>query len=237
MNKRIFRIIPAMVFALIFCSPPARKNADETIAADDRRSFRSVDRDPDPPSHPHGQHPVGESRRTVRALSTTIRVAGEVMFNLKRQAHVTARTEGRIEQVMSYPGDKIRAARSCFPCTAANSFHCRRNSSRPWTAPGGSGRWDREPSGTGASQFGPQPAPAADVSPAELSRTESSGQLKPLLSVHAPIAGNVIESPVNPVTAWNWARACSTLPIFPMSGWISTCSRRTWPMSPRAVRS
>ncbi len=37
-----------------------------------------------------------------------------------------------------------------------------------------------------------------DVSPAELSRIESSGQLKPLLSVHAPIAGNVIESPVKP---------------------------------------
>ncbi len=43
------------------------------------------------------------------ALPLRVQAAGDVAFNQKRYIHITARVAGRVEEIVSYPGDRVKA--------------------------------------------------------------------------------------------------------------------------------
>jgi len=127
-----------------------------------------------------------------------VHATGEIIFNSKRLVQVTARTSGRIEQLFSYQGDKVKTGQLLLLLYSQDFLSLQAELVQ---ALGRSKRTAAEP----AEQIAAQSLLDSvrnrlrllDVSNEELAEIEKAGTIKPVLSVRAPLAGSIIESLVN----------------------------------------
>jgi Cu(I)/Ag(I) efflux system membrane fusion protein len=192
MKKCICRIIPSVVLALtLLISACGKKPAEQSEAETSEAAIPlSVTLTPQAIKTADIQSEAAE----IRPIDQTIRVAGEVIFNLKRQAHVTARTEGRIEQISAYPGDKLQKGQILLSLYSREFLSLQ---AELLQALDRSKRVHSDPAESKAAQALLNSVRnrlrLLDVSSTDLSDIESSGQLKSLLAVRSPLSGNVID--------------------------------------------
>lgn len=134
----------------------------------------------------------------VRATETsrTIRALGELEFEARRLAGVSARTGGRVERLAAYAGDRVAAeailAEIYSPDYLAAQTEVLQAAARAGRMAGqadeAAARDFLEAARRKLSPFGPTAA--------EIDALIASGQVRPLLAVRAPLSGVVLESKV-----------------------------------------
>jgi len=167
--------------------PPVAKPAPETAPT-------SVTLTPEALKTAGIQTAAAELRPALR----TVRATGEILFNPKRVAHVTARTSGRIEKLFAYEGDRVQAGQILI------SFYSRDFLSLQAELLQALERSKREGLDEAERRSAQSLLDSArnrirvmDIGEDELEAVEKSGRILTLLPVRAPIGGNVIESLVN----------------------------------------
>jgi RND family efflux transporter MFP subunit len=132
-----------------------------------------------------------------RSATRTIHVPGEVIFNPKRLAHVTSRSTGRIEQLLSYPGDRVTRGQVLlslysqdFLATQADFLQAAQRLKRVVEDPA------ERATARSFYESAKNKLRVFDLPDAELAEVESSGSTLTLLPVRAPFDGTVIESVV-----------------------------------------
>lgn len=133
----------------------------------------------------------------VRPVARRITAAGELEWNARRVAHVTARTPGRLERVLAVRGDRVRSgqllAEIYSPDYLALQAEYLQAAARL-----------RRHAGDASEEAAAQAflAGARDrlallgVPAAEIARLDAAAAPRPLLAVTAPIGGTVLESAV-----------------------------------------
>jgi membrane fusion protein, copper/silver efflux system len=130
-----------------------------------------------------------------RSASLSRLAPGEIVFDPKLRASVTARTEGRIEKLSAYPGDRVRKGQVIgslysleFLSLQAELFQA-------------SARANRQARDSSESAMTLKMIESVrnklrrnGISEEDLSSIEKTGEPMDLLPIHAPISGTVIES-------------------------------------------
>lgn len=132
-----------------------------------------------------------------RAVARPIRTAGEINFNPKGLAHVTARTAGRIEQLLVYPGDRVKKGQLLLTLYTQNFLSLQAELLQA------SERFKRlqdDPAEQAAAKGLLDSARSRlrllDLSDTEIAEIENTDLIMPLLPVRAPLGGNINESAV-----------------------------------------
>jgi Cu(I)/Ag(I) efflux system membrane fusion protein len=133
----------------------------------------------------------------IRPVIRTIHAAGEINFNPKRLAHVTARTAGRIEQLLVYPGERVQKGQLLLSLysqdflilqaellQASERFKRLQNDQAEQSA------------AKGLLVSARSRLRLFDILDAEIDEIEKTGSIKTLLPVRAPLGGNIRESAV-----------------------------------------
>src|SRR4030042_6488557 len=133
----------------------------------------------------------------IRPVIRTIHAAGEINFNPKRLAHVTARTAGRIEQLLVYPGERVQKGQLLLSLYSQDFLMLQAELLQA------SERFKRlqNDQAEQSTAKGLLDSPRSrlrlfDISDAELDEIEKTGSIKTLLPVRAPLGGNISESAV-----------------------------------------
>ena len=133
----------------------------------------------------------------IRPIIRTIHAAGEINFNQKRLAHVTARTAGRIEQLLAYPGERVKKGQLLlslysqdFLMLQAELLQASERFKRLQNDP------EEQDAAKGLLDSARSRLRLYDISDAELAEIENTGSIKTLLPVRAPLDGNITESAV-----------------------------------------
>jgi len=133
----------------------------------------------------------------IRPVIRTIHAAGEINFNQKRLAHVTARTAGRIEQLLAYPGERVKKGQLLlslysqdFLMLQAELLQASERFKRLQNDP------EEQDAAKGLLDSARSRLRLYDISDAELAEIENTGSIKTLLPVRAPLDGNITESAV-----------------------------------------
>jgi Cu(I)/Ag(I) efflux system membrane fusion protein len=133
----------------------------------------------------------------IRPVIRTIQATGEITFNPKRLAHVTARTAGRIEQLLVYPGERVQKGQLLlslysqdFLILQAELFQASERFKRLQNEQA------EKSTAKGLLDSARSRLRLFDVTDAELNEIENSGSIKTLLPVRAPLDGNISESAV-----------------------------------------
>jgi len=131
----------------------------------------------------------------MHAFRRRITAPGELEFNSRRQAHITARTLGRVERVLAVAGDRVGSgqvlAEAYSPDFMSLQAEYLQASERARRLAG-------DPSEAGAARSILESARArlilVGVTHAEVDALEAARIPRPLLPVRAPFAGTVIET-------------------------------------------
>lgn len=133
----------------------------------------------------------------IRPVIRTIQATGEITFNPKRLAHVTARTAGRIEQLLVYPGERVQKGQLLLSLYSQDFLILQAELLQA------SERFKRlqneqaeKSTAKGLLDSARSRLRLFDVTDAELNEIENSGSIKTLLPVRAPLGGNISESAV-----------------------------------------
>ncbi len=130
-----------------------------------------------------------------RSAAQKIRAIGDIQFNGKRYVHITSRAAGRIEDILVFPGDKVKQGQPLLNLYSPDFLSLQAELIQA------AERWKRY-----KADDGEQAAARAlldsvkrrltllDVAQEELTEIERSGAIRPLLSVRAPFSGSIIES-------------------------------------------
>ena len=133
-----------------------------------------------------------------RPVVRKIRAMGELMFNPKKLAHMTARASGRIEQLLSYQGDKINKGQALLALYSKDFLSLQAELLQALEQTKRSGAEPAERTTAEALLNSVRNRlRLLDVTEAELAEIERSGLIRTVLEVRAPITGNIIESLVN----------------------------------------
>lgn len=134
----------------------------------------------------------------LRPVVWTIRAPGELIFNPRKLAHMTARTSGRIEQLFAYQGDKVYKDQTLLSLYSKDFLSLQAELLQALEQ---SKRLGAEPTERRTAQSLLDSARnrlrLLDATPEELAEIEKTGTIRSMLSVRAPITGNIIESLVN----------------------------------------
>jgi len=131
---------------------------------------------------------------TSRLVERRITAAGELEWNPRRVVHLTARTPGRLERVTAVRGDRVREGQLLAEIYSPDYLALQAEYIQAVARA-------RRQAGNAAEE-GPARAVLAGarerlsllgVDDAEFKAIEASGQPLPLLHVHAPIAGTVVQ--------------------------------------------
>ena len=178
---------------LLFISPgcSSRSSMGEASEAAEEKTVSEVTLSPEALKMAGIQTVEAVFRPTAR----TIHVPGEIIFNPKGMTHVTARSEGRIEQLLAYPGERVQKGQILLTLytqdflsvqaeylQAAERF--KRLSADPVEK--GSAQPLYESAKNKLRIFG--------LGEEELAEVEKTRTLMTLLPVRAPLAGTIIES-------------------------------------------
>jgi Cu(I)/Ag(I) efflux system membrane fusion protein len=132
-----------------------------------------------------------------RSIARRIPATGEVEFNGRRLAHLTARTAGRVEKVMAVKGDRVREgqvlAELYSPDYLALQAEFGQAAERARRL---SGKAEDGASAAAVLEGVKRRFLVLGLTPAEIEELQASPGLRPLLPVRAALAGTVIESPV-----------------------------------------
>jgi len=133
----------------------------------------------------------------VRAVARRIAATGELEWNARRVVHLTARTPGRLERVLAVRGDRVRAgqllAEIYSPDFLTLQAEYRQAAARAKRHAGDAA----EEAPARAILAGARERLALlGVPAAEIERLDGGAEPRPLLAVHAPIGGTVLESGV-----------------------------------------
>jgi RND family efflux transporter MFP subunit len=135
----------------------------------------------------------------LEALPLKVRAAGEVAFNQKRYFHVTARVAGRVEEIIAYPGDKVKAGQVLLTLYSPEFL-----ASRAELVQARIQRDNALKHGTSeeAAQAEAMVGSARNkillfgLTDEDLKATEDTHSLQILIPVRAPSSGTIIESPI-----------------------------------------
>lgn len=134
----------------------------------------------------------------LRSAARTVRATGEVLFNPRRVAHVTARTAGRIEKLFAYEGDRVQSGQLLISFYSKDFLSLQAELLQALERSKREGLDDAERrSAQSLLDSARNRIRVLGVGDDELSAVEQSGRIMTLLPVRAPIGGNVIESLVN----------------------------------------
>jgi Cu(I)/Ag(I) efflux system membrane fusion protein len=134
----------------------------------------------------------------LRSTSRTVRATGEVLFNPKRVAHVTARTAGRIEKLFAYEGDRVQAGQVLISFYSRDFLSLQAELLQALERSKREGLDDAERrSAQSLLDSARSRIRILGVGEEELAAVEKSGRIMTLLPVRAPIDGTVTESLVN----------------------------------------
>jgi Cu(I)/Ag(I) efflux system membrane fusion protein len=134
----------------------------------------------------------------LRPAARTVRATGEILFNPKRVAHVTARTAGRIEKLFAYAGDRVQAGQLLISFYSKDFLSLQAELLQALERSKREGLDDAERRSAQSLLDSVQNRiRVLDIGEDELAAIEKSGRIITLLPVRAPIGGSVIESLVN----------------------------------------
>lgn len=134
----------------------------------------------------------------LRPATRTVRATGEILFNPKRVAHVTARTAGRIEKLFAYAGDRVQAGQVLLSFYSKDFLSLQAELLQALERSKREGLDDAERrSAQSLLDSARNRIRVMDISEDELAAIEKSGRILALLPVRTPIGGSVIESLVN----------------------------------------
>jgi len=133
----------------------------------------------------------------VRTVARRIAATGELEWNARRVVHLTARTPGRLERVLAVRGDRVRAgqllAEIYSPDFLTLQAEYKQAAARAKRHAGDAA----EEAPARAILAGARERLALLGMPApEIERLDGGAEPRPLLAVHAPIGGTVLESGV-----------------------------------------
>lgn len=130
-----------------------------------------------------------------RPVVRKIHAPGELMFNPKRLAHVTARTPGRIEQLLAYQGDRAKKGQALLTLYSkdylslqAELLQALEQTKRVGLEPA------ERMSALALLDSVRNRLRLLDVTDGEIAEIEKSGVIRTVFEVRAPIAGDIIES-------------------------------------------
>lgn len=133
-----------------------------------------------------------------RPVIRKIHAPGELIFNPRRMAHLTARASGRIEQLLVYQGDHILKEQTLLTLYSKDFLSLQAELLQALEQ---TKRTGAEPAERTTAQSLLDSVRnrlrLLDVTDAELLEIERSGIIRSVLEVRAPITGNIIESLVN----------------------------------------
>jgi len=136
---------------------------------------------------------VAEAKMSV--LSGKIAAPGEMAFNARRLAEISARVEGRIERVAAVAGDRVSAGQVLAEIYSreylAAQAEILQAASRAARLRGG----PEEPAATAFLQAARRKLLPLGLEEKEIDGLISEGEPRPFLSVRAPFSGTIIESP------------------------------------------
>jgi Cu(I)/Ag(I) efflux system membrane fusion protein len=133
-----------------------------------------------------------------RPVIRKIQAMGELMFNPKRLAHMTAKASGRIEQLLAYQGDKIQKGQTLLTLYSQDFLTLQGELLQALEQTKRSGAEPAERTTAEALLNSVRNRlRLLDVTDGELAEIEKSGLVRTMLEVRAPITGNIIESLVN----------------------------------------
>ncbi|MHB8093997.1 MAG: efflux RND transporter periplasmic adaptor subunit [Candidatus Aminicenantales bacterium] len=135
----------------------------------------------------------------IRALSRRITAPGELEYNPRRLAHLTARTSGRIERVFAFAGDRVRAGQVLAEIYSPDYMAIQ---AEYLQAADRAARYAGDPSEAGMARAILESARErlllVGAAAAEVDALRSSPVPRPLLPVRAAWSGTVIEASVLP---------------------------------------
>jgi len=138
---------------------------------------------------------IETTEAAFRPTTRKIHVPGEIIFNPKRLSHVTARSAGRIEQLLAYPGERVQKAQILLLLYAQDFLSVQAEYLQA------SERFKRlagDPVERAAAQSLYESAKnklrILDLTDEELAEVEKTGKLMTLLPVRTPLSGSIIES-------------------------------------------
>jgi RND family efflux transporter MFP subunit len=129
-----------------------------------------------------------------RPVAQKIRVVGDIQFNAKRYAHITSRTAGRIEDILAFPGDKVKQGQPLLNLYSPDFLSLQAELIQA------SERWKRLKADDGEQVTAralfdsvKRKLALLNVADEEMAEIERARTIRPLLAVRAPFAGSIIE--------------------------------------------
>ena len=140
---------------------------------------------------------IETSEAAFRPVVRTIHAPGELMFNPKKAAHMTARASGRIEQIFFYQGDRVVKGQSLLTFYSKDFLTLQ---AELLQAVEEAKRAGAEPSEKATAQAllasVRNRLRLLDAAEGEIADIEKSGVVRTTLDLKSPIAGTIIESQV-----------------------------------------
>lgn len=125
----------------------------------------------------------------------TIHAPGEIIFNPKKLAHVTARTSGRIERLFAYQGERIREGQTLLLFYSRDFLSLQADLLQALER---FKRLEAEPTEQAVARSLLDSVRnrlrLLDVTDEDLAGIEKTGIIEPLLPVRAPLTGSILES-------------------------------------------
>jgi len=191
-RKIIFLSIVAAISALAFMGPScrSRQHEKEKSEASEASQVSEIS------LTPQAIRAAGIQTEEVdlRPAASEIHAPAEIVFNPKRLAHVTARSGGRIEQLLAYPGEHVQKGQILlllysrdFLSVQAEYLQAAERLKRI-ADPG------EKASAESLAASAKNKLRILDMTDAELAEIESTGKIITLMPVRAPLSGTIIES-------------------------------------------
>jgi Cu(I)/Ag(I) efflux system membrane fusion protein len=129
-----------------------------------------------------------------RPAAKKIRVVGDIQFNAKRYAHITSRAAGRIEDILAFPGDKVKQGQPLLNLYSPDFLSLQAELIQA------SERWKRLKADDGEQATAralfdsvKRKLSLLNVADEELAEIERARTIRPLLAVRAPFSGSIIQ--------------------------------------------
>jgi Cu(I)/Ag(I) efflux system membrane fusion protein len=129
-----------------------------------------------------------------RSAVQKIRVVGDIQFNAKKYAHITSRASGRIEDILAFPGDKVKQGQPLLNLYSTDFLSLQAELIQA------SERWKRLKGDDGEQATAralldsvKRKLSLLNVADEELAEIEKARTIRPLLAVRAPFSGSIIE--------------------------------------------
>lgn len=188
--KIFIPVLTVMIFALVFQSCKNTGTGDAESAANEEAAPNTVTL-------------TAEALKTAgikvepvqfRPAAQKIRVVGDIQFNAKKYAHITSRASGRIEDILAFPGDKVKQGQPLLNLYSPDFLSLQAELVQA------SERWKRLKGDDGEQATAralfesvKRKLTLLNVADEELAEIERAHTIRPLLAVRAPFSGSIIE--------------------------------------------